>query len=64
MIASTAPARSRLLVVDDDAEMREALSLFFTAEGHDCELAADAMTALGVVRNVNVDAVDVIGVLR
>jgi two-component system response regulator HydG len=49
--------RSRVLIVDDDAEMRDALGLFFSGQGHECELASDAATALGVVERVNIDAV-------
>jgi CheY-like chemotaxis protein len=36
----------RLLIVDDDPEMREALGDFFSRDGHACELAADASAAL------------------
>jgi len=43
--------------VDDDAQMRDALGMFFEGHGHDCELAADAAAALGVVERLNVDAV-------
>jgi len=57
MLASPSRTRLRVLVVDDDAEMRDALSLFFAAEGHDCELAGDAVTALGLVRRLELDAV-------
>jgi len=48
---------SRVLIVDDDAEMRDALGMFFRGQGHDCELVADAASALGVVERLNVDAV-------
>ncbi len=57
MLASPSQARLRVLVVDDDAEMRDALSLFFAAEGHDCEVAGDAVTALGLVGRLELDAV-------
>ena len=57
MLAYPSQLRSRVLVVDDDAEMRDALSLFFAAEGHDCELAGDARTALGLVGRLELDAV-------
>jgi two-component system response regulator HydG len=56
MIAATT-LHPRLLIVDDDAEMREALELFFSGEGHECQLAADAATALQVVEKVRLDAV-------
>ena len=48
---------ARVLVVDDDAEMRDALGLFFSSQGHECELAPDAAAALGIVERVTVDAV-------
>jgi two-component system response regulator HydG len=54
---SLAQPHSRVLIVDDDAEMRDALGMFFRGQGHDCELVADAASALGVVERVNVDAV-------
>jgi two-component system response regulator HydG len=40
--------QSRLLIVDDDREMREALGSLFSSEGHTCELAADATAALDI----------------
>ncbi len=40
--------QSRLLIVDDDREMREALGNLFSSEGHTCELAADATAALDI----------------
>jgi two-component system response regulator HydG len=49
--------RSRVLIVDDDTEMRDALGLFFSGEGHECELAANAAAALQVVEHSSVDAV-------
>ena len=49
--------QSRLLIVDDDAEMREALEAVFSADGHDCELAADALTAMSVVDRQTFDVV-------
>lgn len=48
---------SRMLIVDDDAEMREALDLVFSADGHGCELAPDAMTALEMVDRQTPDIV-------
>jgi two-component system, NtrC family, response regulator HydG len=57
MAAAASPLRSRVLIVDDDAEMRDALGMFFAGEGHECELAADAAAALGVVERLSVDAV-------
>jgi two-component system response regulator HydG len=49
--------QSRVLIVDDDAEMREALEEVFSAEGHGCELAEDAMTALEIVERQTFDVV-------
>jgi two-component system response regulator HydG len=48
---------SRVLIVDDDADMREALGAFLAAQGHECELAADAAAALGIVERLSLDAV-------
>jgi two-component system response regulator HydG len=47
----------RMLIVDDDAEMREALGILFSREGHSCELAADATTALELVHHRTFDVV-------
>src|SRR5271163_5250730 len=47
----------RVLIVDDDAEMRHALGLFFSSQGHECELVADAASALGVLERQTLDAV-------
>jgi two-component system response regulator HydG len=43
--------------VDDDAEMREALEAVFSADGHACELAADALTAMAVADRQTFDVV-------
>jgi two-component system response regulator HydG len=48
---------SRVLIVDDDAEMREALAGVFSADGHGCELAGDAIAALEVVDRQTFDVV-------
>jgi two-component system response regulator HydG len=40
---------SRLLIVDDDREMREGLGTFFSNAGLSCELAADAVAAMEIV---------------
>jgi two-component system response regulator HydG len=56
MLASVV-MHSRLLIVDDDRDMREALGSLFTGEGHACELAADAATALDLVDQRTFDAV-------
>jgi two-component system response regulator HydG len=48
---------SRVLIVDDDHDMREALGDLFTGEGHACELTADAATALKMVDQSTFDVV-------
>jgi DNA-binding NtrC family response regulator len=48
---------SRVLIVDDDAAMREALEVVFSAAGHACELAQDAFAALEVVGRQTFDVV-------
>jgi two-component system response regulator HydG len=49
--------QSRLLIVDDDDEMRDALSRLLSGQGHACEVAADAASALGLVDQQTFDAV-------
>jgi len=49
--------QSRLLIVDDDTEMREALATLFSGEGHVCEMASDASSALRLVDQQTFDAV-------
>jgi two-component system response regulator HydG len=49
--------QSRLLIVDDDPGMREALGSFFSVDGHACELAKDAARALELVDQQTFDAV-------
>jgi two-component system response regulator HydG len=51
------PLQSRVLIVDDDAEMREALEGVFAAAGHACEVAADAVAALEIVDRQTFDVV-------
>jgi two-component system response regulator HydG len=46
-----------MLIVDDDAEMREALEAVFSTDGHGCALAADAMAALEIVERQTFDVV-------
>jgi two-component system response regulator HydG len=41
--------QSRLLIVDDDRDMREALGSLLSDEEHTCELAEDAAAALDIV---------------
>jgi two-component system response regulator HydG len=41
--------QARLLIVDDDRDMREALGTLLSDEGHTCELAEDAAAALDIV---------------
>jgi two-component system response regulator HydG len=49
--------RSRVLVVDDDADIREALRGLFSVDDHDCEVAPDAATALAIVDRQTFDIV-------
>jgi two-component system response regulator HydG len=49
--------RRRILIVDDDAETRDALEMCFAGLGHECELAEDGATALGLVERLCLDAV-------
>jgi two-component system response regulator HydG len=51
------PSQSRVLIVDDDAEMREALAVLVSAEGHGCEVAADAYSALEIINHRTFDVV-------
>src|SRR3984885_3141791 len=49
--------QSRVLIVDDDAESRQAFEEVFSADGHGCEVAADALTALEIVERQTFDVV-------
>jgi two-component system response regulator HydG len=49
--------QSRLLIVDDDPEMREALGGLFAHAGHSCELVPDAASALELIDQQTFDAV-------
>jgi two-component system response regulator HydG len=49
--------QSRLLIVDDDRDMREALGDLLSDEGHACELAANAADALDIVDAQTFDVV-------
>jgi two-component system, NtrC family, response regulator HydG len=49
--------QARMLIVDDDLNMREALDVLFSGEGHACELAADATSALEIVERQTFDVV-------
>jgi two-component system response regulator HydG len=48
---------SRVLIVDDDAEMREALQAVLSADGHVCDLAVDAASAMAAVDRKTFDVV-------
>jgi len=48
---------ARVLIVDDDAEMREALELVCSVDGYGCQLAPDAATALEIVDRQTFDVV-------
>jgi DNA-binding response OmpR family regulator len=47
--------QSRVLVVDDDATVREVLRRYLTRDGHDVIEAADGVTGLGLVRSQHPD---------
>ncbi len=49
--------QQRVLIVDDDFHMREALGLLFSGNGYACELAEDAATALEIVERQTFDVV-------
>jgi|HubBroStandDraft_6_1064221.scaffolds.fasta_scaffold42293_1 two-component system response regulator HydG len=49
--------QSRVLIVDDNAEMREALEMVFSVGGHACEVVSDAIAALEVVDRETFDVV-------
>jgi CheY-like chemotaxis protein len=49
--------QSPVLIVDDDKEMRQALELVFSADGHSCGLATDAIAALEMVDRQTFDVV-------
>ena len=49
--------QSRVLIVDDDAGMREALAMVLSADGHACELAGDATSALGLTDRQTFDVI-------
>jgi two-component system response regulator HydG len=48
---------SRVLIVDDDGEMREALQAALSADGHVCDLAVDAASAVAAVDRKTFDVV-------
>jgi len=49
--------QARVLIVDDDADMRMGLELVLSANGHRCELASDAIAALGTIDRETFDVV-------
>jgi two-component system response regulator HydG len=51
------PMQSRVLIVDDDPEMREALSVAISGDGHGCAVAASADAALEIIKHQTFDAV-------
>jgi two-component system response regulator HydG len=55
--ATVVTMQARMLIVDDDLDMREALDVLFSGEGHACELAADATSALEIVERQTFDVV-------
>ncbi len=57
MSDSTAPAKPRILAVDDDAEIRDMLRRGLSIEGFDVQVAADGEEALAAISSGPVDAV-------
>jgi two-component system response regulator HydG len=55
--SAAAPTQSRVLIVDDDAEMREALAVVISGDGHGCVVAEDAHAALDIVNRQPFDVV-------
>jgi two-component system response regulator HydG len=49
--------QSRVLIVDDDPEMREAVMVVLSEAGHACEVATDATAALAMVERQPFDVV-------
>lgn len=48
---------ARLLIVDDEAKIREVLRLYAEFEGHDCVEAEDGMQAVKLARDKNFDVI-------
>lgn len=48
---------SRILVVDDDADVRAALSMVLELGGHECELYGNVRDALGRQRDAKFDVI-------
>lgn len=48
---------ARLLIVDDEAKIREVLRLYAELEGHDCVEAEDGMQAVKLARDNNFDVI-------
>lgn len=48
---------ARLLIVDDEAKIREVLRLYAKFEGHDCVEAEDGMQAVKLARDNNFDVI-------
>jgi two-component system response regulator HydG len=51
------PVPSRVLIVDDDLDMREGLGMLFTADGHACVLVANSAAALEIVDRQTFDVI-------
>jgi two-component system response regulator HydG len=49
--------QTRVLIIDDDERMREAMEVVVAADGHDCVLAESAVNALKIVNREPFDAV-------
>lgn len=50
-------AKKKILIVDDDADLRAALNIRLRANGYDTDFAADAMTAVASARKASPDLI-------
>ena len=49
--------QARILIVDDEREIRSVLRKILESCGYDCEEAADALAALNIIHNQHIDLV-------
>jgi len=49
--------RRRILVVDDESAVRDAIKMLLECEGHDVEVAGDGREALAIIQKENFDLV-------
>ncbi len=50
-------AKKKILIIDDDADLRAALNIRLRANGYDTSFAGDAMTAVAVARKSEPDLI-------